>query len=41
MRHLVSTKQSVGEREMLGLHFSPFKKKKKKKNTLKKQSALL
>lgn len=39
MRHLVSTKQSVGEREMLGLHFSPFKKK--KKNTLKKQSALL
>lgn len=30
MRHLVSTKQSVGEREMLGLHFSPFKKKKKK-----------
>lgn len=40
MHHLVSTKQSVGEREMLGLHFSPFKKK-KKKNTLKKQSALL
>lgn len=24
---ILSTKQSVGEREMLGLHFSPFKKK--------------
>ena len=28
VHHLVSTKQSVREREMLGLHFSPLKRKK-------------